>query len=266
MEAWRLADLHAYVDDCLEPDERLAFETRWRRIPRWRAAPHSGERKTAPFARPSTARAQKPFRSASFATRTRPGRGRRRPRSAADRRSAGAIVIDRDCGRPRSSAEAGSPTRFGRRSYGAWASRRCPSVLPAFGLRPRSSSPPNNSERPALRLSGIRPSGVEPVEFATSDRTEAEAWLTTRLRTPSTSPRPLRRQADRSADRSLPRRAGRVSALQVPRRPLGLLIQSLDAPQATAPRLLGADGGTRRYGHARPRICPGRRPGRKRHC
>jgi len=26
MEAWRIADLHAYVDDCLEPDERLAFE------------------------------------------------------------------------------------------------------------------------------------------------------------------------------------------------------------------------------------------------
>ena len=26
MEAGRLADLHAYVDDCLEPGERLAFE------------------------------------------------------------------------------------------------------------------------------------------------------------------------------------------------------------------------------------------------
>ena len=26
MEAWRIADLHAYVDECLEPDERLAFE------------------------------------------------------------------------------------------------------------------------------------------------------------------------------------------------------------------------------------------------
>ena len=26
MEAGRLADLHAYVDDCLEPDERVAFE------------------------------------------------------------------------------------------------------------------------------------------------------------------------------------------------------------------------------------------------
>ncbi len=26
METWRLADLHAYVDDCLEPDERQAFE------------------------------------------------------------------------------------------------------------------------------------------------------------------------------------------------------------------------------------------------
>ena len=44
MEAWRLVDLHAYVDDCLEPNERLAFEKRMaedpalaRRAAMWRA-------------------------------------------------------------------------------------------------------------------------------------------------------------------------------------------------------------------------------------
>ena len=44
METWRLADLHAYVDDCLEPDERLSFEKRMaqdpalaRRAAAWRA-------------------------------------------------------------------------------------------------------------------------------------------------------------------------------------------------------------------------------------
>jgi anti-sigma factor RsiW len=44
MEAWRIADLHAYVDDCLEPDERLAFETQMAQDPalarqavQWRA-------------------------------------------------------------------------------------------------------------------------------------------------------------------------------------------------------------------------------------
>ena len=44
MEAWRIADLHAYVDDCLEPDERLAFEQQMandpalaRRAALWRA-------------------------------------------------------------------------------------------------------------------------------------------------------------------------------------------------------------------------------------
>ena len=43
-ETWRLADLHAYVDDCLEPDERQAFESRMaqdpalsRRAALWRA-------------------------------------------------------------------------------------------------------------------------------------------------------------------------------------------------------------------------------------
>ena len=44
MEAWRIADLHAYVDDCLEPDPRLAFEQQMaedpalaRRSALWRA-------------------------------------------------------------------------------------------------------------------------------------------------------------------------------------------------------------------------------------
>jgi hypothetical protein len=44
MEASRLADLHAYVDDCLEPDERFAFEKQMaqdpalaRRATLWRA-------------------------------------------------------------------------------------------------------------------------------------------------------------------------------------------------------------------------------------
>ncbi len=44
METWRLADLHAYVDDCLEPDERRALEKQMaedpalaRRAALWRA-------------------------------------------------------------------------------------------------------------------------------------------------------------------------------------------------------------------------------------
>ena len=44
METWRVADLNAYVDDCLEPDERLAFEAQMaqdpalaRRAAAWRA-------------------------------------------------------------------------------------------------------------------------------------------------------------------------------------------------------------------------------------
>jgi anti-sigma factor RsiW len=44
METWRLADLHGYVDDCMEPDERRAFERQMaddpalaRRAAIWRA-------------------------------------------------------------------------------------------------------------------------------------------------------------------------------------------------------------------------------------
>ena len=87
--------------------------------------------------------------------------------------------------------------------------------------------------------------GVEPVEFATSDKAEAQAWLTTRLRRPVYSPGHAHPPSNSSA---------RGSRLILPPRPpfwsinrgtrlVGLLVQSLDAPPTTAPQLLVADGG-----------------------
>ena len=86
--------------------------------------------------------------------------------------------------------------------------------------------------------------GVEPVEFATSDRTEAQAWLTPRLVHPVTLP------ATPSAIRLLGARIapypGSPAAFLVytsPDGPVGLLVQFLDAPATSAPRLLAtADG------------------------
>ena len=91
----------------------------------------------------------------------------------------------------------------------------------------------------------VRP-GVEPVEFATSDGIEAQAWLTTRLMHSVTLP------ATPSANRLLGARIapypGSPAAFLVYEsqgRRVGLLIRSLDAPANQAPQLLAAlDGST----------------------
>jgi anti-sigma factor RsiW len=85
---------------------------------------------------------------------------------------------------------------------------------------------------------------VEPVEFATSDVSEAQAWLTTRLA------RPVYLPATPSAVKLVGARIapypGAPAGFLVYRskdRTVGLLVQSLDAPPTTAPQLLAADGG-----------------------
>ena len=86
--------------------------------------------------------------------------------------------------------------------------------------------------------------GVAPVELATSDRTEAQAWLTTRLMHPVDVPETP--PAVRLIGARIAPYPGAPAAFLLYRsqdKLLGLLIQSLDAPQSTAPRLLGADGG-----------------------
>jgi anti-sigma factor RsiW len=85
--------------------------------------------------------------------------------------------------------------------------------------------------------------GVQPVEFATSEGTEAEAWLTARLG------RPVHLPATPAATRLLGARIapypGAPAAFLIYKSAdgaLGLLIRSLDAPEATGPQLLAADG------------------------
>jgi anti-sigma factor RsiW len=86
--------------------------------------------------------------------------------------------------------------------------------------------------------------GVEPVEFATSDRTEAETWLTARLAHPvhlPATPATIRLMGARIAP--YPGAPAAFLIYKAQDRPVGLLIQSLDAPPTDAPQLLAsADG------------------------
>jgi anti-sigma factor RsiW len=85
---------------------------------------------------------------------------------------------------------------------------------------------------------------VEPVEFATSDTAEAQAWLTTQLTHPvylPATPSAVKLVGARIAP--YPGASAAFLVYKSQDRLLGLLVQSLDAPGATEPQLLAADGG-----------------------
>jgi len=249
MEAGRLADLHAYVDDCLEPDERLAFEQRMaqdpaltRRAGLWRAQNNAirtafdGEGARAfPI---SIVRHQ----NETFGRAARSGAAGAKPSGEQPPRAALSAVAHTR----RPSAKTIAPDAFR------------PSLLWRLGVATLSFClawvwAPAATVAPAKRLgeAGVaafqafaRP-GVELVEFATSDMSEAQAWLTTRLM------RPVYLPATPAAVKLIGARIapypGAPAAFLVYKsqdRAIGLLVQSLDAPPTTAPQLLAADGGT----------------------
>jgi anti-sigma factor RsiW len=138
------------------------------------------------------------------------------------------------------------PPDFDLGSYGGWGSRRCPSAFPSFGRPATIVAPSNQLGKAAVAAfqAFARP-GVEPVEFASGERTEAQAWLTARLTHPVYIP------ADPSAVPLVGARiapySGSPAAFLVyesQQRAVGLLIQSLDAPATNAPRLLAAADGS----------------------
>jgi anti-sigma factor RsiW len=246
MEASRIADLHAYVDDCLEPDERLAFETQMAQDPalarqatQWRAqnsairAAFDGEGARAfsiSIVRPQNEPFGKARRSAAAG----------KPSSEATTQALSLTIVNA----ARFSGEASAPDPFRR-----WRLWRL--GLAALSLFFACVWAPAATVVPGKRLADagiaafqafVRP-GVEPVEFATSKETEAGAWLTARLGRPvhlPAAPAAIRLMGARIAP--YPGAPAAFLIYKSPDGALGLLIRSLDAPQATAPRLLEADG------------------------
>jgi anti-sigma factor RsiW len=248
MEAGRLADLHAYVDDCLEPNERLAFEQQMaqdpalaRRAALWRAQNNAirtafdGEGARA-FPISIVRHQNETFgRTArSGATGAKPS-GEQPPRptlsAVAETRRPAAKILARD----------------GLRLWLVWRlGLAVLSVCLAFVWAPGGTVVPGErlgEAGVAAFRAFVRP-GVEPVEFATGNTAEAQAWLTTRLGRPvylPATPEAIKLIGARIAP--YPAASAAFLVYKSQDRLLGLLVQSLDAPGATALQLLAADGG-----------------------
>jgi anti-sigma factor RsiW len=248
MEAGRLADLHAYVDDCLEPDERLAFEQQMaqdpaiaRRAALWRAqnsairAAFDGEGARAfpiSIVRPQNETFGRAARSGAAGAKPS---GEQPPRptlsAVAETRRPLAKVSARDAVRPWLEWRLGLAVL---------------SVCLAFVWAPAATIVPGErlGEAGVAAFQAFARPGVEPVEFATSDAAEAQAWLTTRLRRPvylPATPSALKLIGARIAP--YPAASAAFLVYKAQDRAIGLLVQSLDAPPTTAPQPLAADGG-----------------------
>jgi anti-sigma factor RsiW len=249
MEAGRLADLHAFVDDCLEPDERLAFEQQMaqdpalaRRAALWRTQSNAirtaFDNEDAGAFPISIVRHQ----NETFGRAARSGTAETKPSGEHPARASLAAVPQ--TGRPSAkiiAPKAIPPSLLWRLGVAmlsfclAWVWAPAATVVPGERL----------GEAGVAAFQAFARPGVEPVEFATSDAAEAQAWLTTRLRRPvylPATPSALKLIGARIAP--YPAASAAFLVYKSQDRLVGLLVQSLDAPPTTAPQGLAADGGT----------------------
>lgn len=247
MEGSRIADLHAYVDDCLASDERLAFETQMaqdsalsRQAAQWRAqnsairAAFDGESARA-FSISIVRPQNEPF---GRAKRAAAAGGKPSPEPPMQAQSLAVVDASRMSAKARA-AEAFRGSLLRRLGLFSLA------LVLVIVWAPAATVVPG----PQLAAAGVaafqafaRP-GVEPVEFAAREGAEAETWLTARLG------RPVHLPATPASVRLVGARItpypGAPAAFLIYKSPdgaLGLLIRPLDAPEATAPRLIATDG------------------------
>ena len=249
MEAGRLADLHAYVDDCLEPDERLEFEQQMaqdpalaRRAALWRAqnsairtAFDSEGARAFPI---SIVRHQ----NEAFGRAARSGAAGAKPSGEQPPRATLSAVAETR----RPSAKILASTAF-RPSLVGRLGLAVLSVCLAFVWAPATTVVPGKrlGEAGVAAFQAFARPGVEPVEFATSDRAEAQAWLTTRLARPVTLPAtPVALKLIGARIAPYPGAPAAFLVYKSQYRAVGLLVRPLDAPPTTAPQLLAADGST----------------------
>jgi anti-sigma factor RsiW len=247
MEAWRAADLHAYVDDCLESDERLAFESQMaqdpalaRRAAQWRAQ-NSAIRAAfdAESARTfsiSTVRHQ----NESFGRARRPATPGARPSYEPPAQQSPPTIVE--AARLPAKAAATGALRWSL----VW---RLGLAVLSLGLAcvwtPAATVVPAKqlAEAGVAAFQAFARLGVEPVEFATSDGTQAQAWLTARFTHPVTLPdTPAGVKLIGARIAPYPGAPAAFLMYKSQDGALGLLIRSLDAPAARAPQLLAADG------------------------
>jgi anti-sigma factor RsiW len=247
METGRLADLHAFVDDCLEPDERLAFEQQMaqdpalaRRASLWRAQNNAirtafdGEGARAfPISviRHQNESLVKAGRSAAVG----------KPSLEQPTQPASLRIADTS----RLSAKVAAPDSF-RPSLLWQLGLAVVSVCFALVWTPAATVVPARGlgEAGVAAFQAFARPGVESVEFATTDTAESQAWLTTRLMHPVYLP--VTPSAFRLIGARIAPYPGAPAALVVYKSqdgPVGLLVQPLDAPAARKPQLLTAANG-----------------------
>jgi anti-sigma factor RsiW len=247
METWQPADLHAYVDDCLEPEQRQTFEKQMaqdpalaRRAAAWRAqnsairAALDGEGARAfsiSLVRHQGEVLSQGRRPAAAGGRPSVEQARLSVLPVADAPPSPAKVDAPSVLRPWLLCQLALAALFGGLAC-VWAP--VSTVVPAKELGAADVAAFRTFARP----------GVAPVELSTSDRTQSETWLATRLMRPvylPPTPSALKLVGARLAP--YPGAAAAFLVYRSQDRPLGLLVQFLDAPRTTAPRLLAADGG-----------------------
>ena len=192
MEAARLADLHAYVDDCLEPDERQAFEQQMAQDPALarRAALWRGQNSAIRTAFDGEGARAFPIgivrhQNETFGRAARAGAAGTKQSGEHPARASLAAVAPAG----RSSAKVSALDAF--RPWIAWRLGLAVLLLSlAFVWVPAATVVPSQrlGEAGVAAFQAFARPGVQPVELPTGDMSEAQAWLTTRLARPVTLP------------------------------------------------------------------------------